>query len=100
MIKYERPELCSFNEDFNNISNQQATHIINKKILSENIEPTTSIKFKNIITILHDPTTQTYVLNIEPYTAGYQDITWHEPYNTYKSFVSTWYEFWYQLDME
>lgn len=80
MIKCETPELCSFNEDFISVSNQQATHIINKKTLSENIESTTSIKLKNI-TILHNLSTQTYVLNIEPYTAGYPDITCMNPYH-------------------
>lgn len=64
MIKCERPELCSFHEDFNNISNQYATHITNK-ISSEDMELTTFIEFKNISTILHNLPAETYVPNIE-----------------------------------
>lgn len=89
VIKCERPELCSFNEDFNKVSNQQATHIINKNILCENIECTASIKFKNII-ILDNLTAQIYILNIGPYTTGYLDIaTVNLKIHSYKSFVNT-----------
>lgn len=86
--KCERPELCSFHEDFYNISNQYATHITNK-ILSEDMELTTFIEFKNISTILHNLPAETYVPNKEH---TFRDISrhhMHEPCYTHKNPAST-----------
>ena len=97
-IKSERPESCSFHEGFNDISNKYATCITNK-ILSEDMELTPSTKFKNISSVLYN-LTRNIGTQHRVHTAGYLDVTCMTLVVWYKSFVNTWYEFWYQPGME